>query len=273
MFKCDYHTHTYFSFDGDKTSSPDALCEAAICVGITDLAITDHFEANWRAENLSQPYPAKDAFDAVMTAKQKYKGKINLTYGIEIGQANHYPDEVEKLIKEFNFEFVIASIHNLRGSPDFYYYDFSKIDSEDYIFSLFERNITELSEALDVLTCADTIAHLTYMGRYLALAGRTYDFMRHRDSLEKLFKKMISRNVALEVNLSTLWKGLGFSMPDTRILSFYRDCGGRLVTVGTDSHSPEHIGECVDEIFPILKSIGLDNILVVRNGEKTVIKI
>ena len=84
---------------------------------------------------------------------------------------------------------------------------------------------------------------------------------------------MISRNVALEVNLSTLWKGLGFSMPDTRILSFYHDCGGRLVTVGTDSHSPEHIGECVDEIFPILKSIGLDNILVVRNGEKTIMKI
>lgn len=273
MFKCDYHTHTYFSFDGEKISSPDALCEAAISRGITDLAITDHFEANWRTENLSPPYPAKDAFDAVMAAKQKFKEKINLTYGIEIGQANQYPEEVDKLLREFNFEFVIASIHNLRGSPDFYYYDFSKIDSEDYLFGLFERNITELSEVLDVLKCADTIAHLTYMVGYLALSGKAYDFMRHRDSLEKLFKKMISKNVALEVNLSTLWKGLGFTMPDKQILSLYRDCGGRLVTVGTDSHSPEHIGECVEESFSILKSIGLDNILVIRNGEKAVIKI
>ncbi|MGM9644348.1 MAG: histidinol-phosphatase HisJ family protein [Eubacteriales bacterium] len=273
MFKCDYHTHTFFSCDGDKTSSPEALCEAAISRGITDLAITDHFEANWRAENLSPPYPAKEAFDAVMSSKQKYNGKINLTYGIEIGQANQYPEEVDKLLKEFNFEFVIASIHNLRGSPDFYYYDFSKIDSEEYMFNLFERNIAELSEVLDVLKCVDTLAHLTYMGRYLSLAGRTYNFMKHKDSLEKLFGKIISRDIALEVNLSTLWKGLGFTMPDTQILSLYRDCGGRLVTVGTDSHSPEHIGECVDEIFPILKSIGLDNILVVRNGEKNVIKI
>ena len=84
---------------------------------------------------------------------------------------------------------------------------------------------------------------------------------------------MISRDIALEVNVSTLWRGLGFAMPDRELLALYRECGGKLVTVGTDSHSPEHIGECVDEGFELLRSVGLDSILVVRNGEKTIMKI
>ena len=79
--------------------------------------------------------------------------------------------------------------------------------------------------------------------------------------------------LSLEVNVSTLWKGLGFAMPDREFLSLYKECGGRLITVGTDSHSPEHIGECVDQGFDLLRSVGLNDILVVRDGKKTVIKI
>ena len=97
--------------------------------------------------------------------------------------------------------------------------------------------------------------------------------MKHADAAEALFKKMIAKDIALEVNVSTLWKGLGFAMPDKEFLALYKECGGRLITVGTDSHSPEHIGECVDEGFGLLRSVGLNDILVVRNGEKTVIKI
>ena len=97
--------------------------------------------------------------------------------------------------------------------------------------------------------------------------------MQHADKMEKLFKKIISRDIALEVNVSTLWKGFGFPMPHKDILSLYRECGGRLITVGTDSHSPEHIGECVEEGFNTLRSVGLRDILVVRNGEKHIEKI
>ena len=127
MFKCDYHTHTYFSFDGAKNSSPDALCQAAIERGVTDLAITDHFECNWRAEAAYPPYKADDAYNEIMAAKEKYKGKVNLTYGIEIGQYNQFPEEANALIKAHDYEFVIGSIHNLKGSIDFYHWNFDSI--------------------------------------------------------------------------------------------------------------------------------------------------
>lgn len=276
MFKCDYHTHTRFSFDGAPDSSPDSLCRAAIERGVTDLAITDHFECNWRADAAYPPFDADSAYNEVLAAKEKYKGKLNLTYGIEIGQIDQYPEEAERLLRAHNYEFVICSSHNLRGSPDFCFIDFKQIFEympQEYVGHLFERCIRELCESLDACDRIDTVAHLTYMQRYCALSGNIYDFTRHASKVEELYRKMISRDIALEVNVSTLWKGLGFAMPDRELLSLYRDCGGRLVTVGTDAHSPEHVGECVEDGFKLLRSVGLNNVLVVRNGQKTIIKI
>ncbi len=276
MFKCDYHTHTYFSFDGAKESTPDSLCQAAIVNGVTDLAITDHFECNWRAEAAYPPYQADRAYEEIMAAKEKYKGKLNLTYGIEIGQANQYPEEAKALLDSHKYEFVICSIHNLKGAPDFYYWDFGAVFRDmqpAYIGHCFERYVDELCEIVDTLDKIDTVAHLTYIYRYCALSGNHYDFTKHADHAEKLFSKMIAKDIALEVNVSTLWKGLGFAMPDREFLSLYKECGGRLITVGTDSHSPEHIGECVEEGFEIIKSVGLRDIVVVRNGKKETVKI
>ncbi len=269
MFACDYHTHTKYSFDGAPDSSVDALCRAALARGITDLAVTDHFECNWRAESAYPPYDADAAIREVEEAKERYRGRLQLTLGIELGQADQYPDEAKALLEKYPFEFVIGSVHNLAGAPDFACMDFEKLMTyPSYVGHLFERNLRELSAVVDTLPKLHTLGHLTYMRRYCALAGRDYDFLQHAASLEPLFRKLVKREVALEVNVSTLWKGLGFSMPDRALLSLYRDCGGRLVTLGTDSHSPLHVGECIEEGLSLVRSVGLCHVLVIRNGER-----
>ncbi len=276
MFLCDYHTHSRFSFDGAADGSVDALCRAAIARGVTDLAITDHFECNWRELADVSPYDAKGAYAAVMEAKEKYRGQLHLTYGIELGQANQYPEEARKLLDAHPFEFVIGSIHNLRGEKDFFYFDFAELLREhptSYLGDLFERNLAELGEVIDTVPEITTVAHLTYMQRYCAKSGVTYDFSKHADSIERLYKKMIAKGIALEVNLSTLWKGFGFATPDRDLLSLYRACGGRLVTVGSDAHAPAHIGDCVEEGFALLKRAGLDEVLVLREGQRTRLRI
>ena len=99
MFKCDYHTHTYFSFDGAKDSSPENLCLAAIDRGVTDLAITDHFECNWSTEAAYPAFDDDNHYKEIMAAKEKFKDKLNLTYGIEIGQYNQVPEVANELLK------------------------------------------------------------------------------------------------------------------------------------------------------------------------------
>lgn len=275
MFKCDYHTHSYLSFDGDDSSTPDELCKIAIEKGITDLAITDHFECNWNSD-VNGVYPPLDtvrSYNEIMIAKEKYADKLNVSIGLELGQANQCPDEAYAVLNRHNYDFVIGSIHNLTSMRDFFYFDFSKDFSEEYIYELFEKNIDELCQVVDMHIGIDAIAHITYMQRYLTLSGKAHDFAKHTNSLSRLFSKMISNDIALEVNVSTLWKGLGFAMPSYDILSIYRKIGGRLITIGTDAHSPRNVGDCIDTGFDLIRSVGFDSVLVVRNGNKTLIKI
>ena len=94
MFKCDYHTHTNFSFDGAKDSTPDTLCQAAIANGVTDLAITDHFECNWRAE---AAYPPFDADRPELPESVTNEVEIQLKYA-------GYLDRQQRQVAEFKKE-------------------------------------------------------------------------------------------------------------------------------------------------------------------------
>jgi len=166
MYLCDCHTHTCFSFDGDKNNTPEALCLAAIEAGVSDLCITDHFEANNPVESQSAPYDDELAFEQMSELGEKYRNKINISRGVELGQAYQYPDEAKGLLSSHPYDFVILSLHNLRGYKDFYYMDFSKIsDSES--FDMFEKCLDEI---LENVICfgdfADTLGHITYMQRY-----------------------------------------------------------------------------------------------------------
>ncbi len=276
MFLCDYHTHSVFSFDASPEATVDAQCRAAIERGVSDLCITDHFEANGKEEHIWPEFDAQGAQDAIMAAKEKYRGKLHLTWGIEIGQGNQYPKEAQALLDAYSFEFVIGSLHNLRNAPDFYFYDFGKLQDampQGYIGVLFERYVNELCEMVDCLPKLDTVGHLTYMRRYIAFGGHDYDLSKHGEAVEKLYRRMIARQVALEVNVSTLWKGFPFAMPDRELLGLYRECGGELVTVGTDSHEPKHVGDCVEQAFVLLRAVGLDRVMVVREGRRELVSI
>lgn len=273
MFLCDYHTHTYYSFDGNIESTPDALCLAAIEKGITHLAITDHFETNAVIEKYSDPYKACDAYNEMYLAKEKYKDKLNVAIGIELGQGHQYPTETAKLFDTCNYDFVIGSLHNLRSCPDFAHIKMGELP-DTYIGYLFERYMGELTEMIRTVPQIDTIGHITYMHRYIALCGKEYDFVtNHKELLVSFFEEIVSRGIALEVNVSTLWKGLGFSMPNRDILSLYKECKGELITVGTDAHHPRNVGRCVTDGLELLKNTGFNYVMAIENRKKKLFKI
>ncbi len=272
MFFCDYHIHSKYSFDGDPTSTPRAICEAAISNGITEIAITDHLEANSDAEGLYPPYDATAAYEDIMQTKEYFGKKINLSYGIEIGQANQYPDVANGLLSNFPFEFVLASLHSLRGMQDFYFLDYPAM-SEDEIKKLYFASLDEIIEIINSIDRVHSIAHITYPHRYIAQAGLTFDASCFADKLAEVFALMISKEVALEINSSTHAKGLGFTMPTADILSLYRECGGRLITLGSDSHTLSAIGGSIPYAAELAKSVGFDSALVIRNSQKELIKL
>lgn len=48
--------------------------------------------------------------------------------------------------------------------------------------------------------------------------------------------------------------------PSRDILKLYKELGGKIITIGSDSHKPEHLGAFVDETKEELKALGFEQI-------------
>ena len=47
---------------------------------------------------------------------------------------------------------------------------------------------------------------------------------------------MLQKNIVLEINTSSLRKGLSAKMPSDELLEIYKDCGSTFITIGSDLH-------------------------------------
>ncbi len=267
----DSHTHTAFSFDGDSAATPMRMCEAALEKGLAGIALTDHFEANNVKEQLYDPYRSDEAYLAMLEAKEAFRGRLDVSIGIELGQATEYPSEARAFLDAHKYDFVLGSIHNLPAVPDFYYLRF-EIIPDTMIDRLFSRVLLE-SEKLCSFEGINALAHLTYMHRYVALSSRTLDFSRHKEQFEVLFKKMIRKDLALEVNVSLLRRGRSLLMPTKDLIAFYREMGGALFTVGSDAHKTEDVGANISDAYELLRSLGVTSVAFYKGGKPSEIPI
>lgn len=262
--KPDLHTHTAFSFDSE--TDPRELCENAIRRGITHLAITDHCDYDCILDGLYEPYLADKARETVLDLKKEYSGRLEIIHGVELGGAHAVTTESERLVKKYGFEFVLGSLHNLRGVPDFYFMNFADMP-DGLIDSLVERNISELCEIAS-LQFIDSVAHVTYPLRYAKAHGRMPELKKWESGFEQLFSLIIENGKALEVNTSPYRKGIADTMPERELLTMYKKMGGERITLGSDAHTADGVGDGITEAAATLMELGFKYVtLFTANGE------
>lgn len=262
--RADFHTHSNFSFDADPAATLAALCEAAIEKGLSHLAVTDHSDLNANADAFEHSFDPGARFDAFRRVKAEYAGRLTLLFGIELGEANRYPDTAAAVLSRYPYDVVLSSLHNLEGEKDFYYFDFAPLtDSE--IAALFDRVLDETEQLCDI-PGTHIITHLTYLHRYVRRDGREMDFTPFTKRLCAIFEKMIARGLALEVNTSTLCENGGVTMPTAELIALYRKCGGRLISLGSDAHRPADIAKQFDRAEQMLRDCGFTELAVPTAG-------
>lgn len=266
MYIHDSHVHTKYSFDGakDERGEVDTIVATAIKLGLNEISLCDHCDIDDIIDGIYPPFEADAARADILAAKEKYGEQIHINYGIELGQTHVYPNEAKAFLKKYSFDFVIGSLHNLRGYPDYYFLKFESMCPEQLEY-IMNRTLNELDEIIDFGQFS-TLAHITYIQRYLSAAGVPFEFKRYADRFESIFKKLISKNIALEVNTSGLRKG-DITMPGQEPLALYKDCGGELITIGSDAHSADDIGKGIAESADMLRELGFKSQCIVRGGK------
>ena len=64
----------------------------------------------------------------------------------------------------------------------------------------------------------------------------------------------------IELNTSSRAYHLKSLMPSREILELYHDMGGKIITIGSDAHNADRVGDRVMESQKILKEIGFNGI-------------
>lgn len=268
---CDLHVHTQASPDADMSmhNSIDAYCKEAIDKNIKHLCFTDHFDL-WDIYDAQNSNP-DTARDNVIQAQNLFGKDLDICFGMEIAHAHTFKERAQNLISTYKPDFVLGSLHLLKDQTDVYYYDY-KNHTDKELCALYERYLEELYEISG--TCDfDSLAHITYPLRYYQRNGKenTVPYKHVLPMYDKIFKCLIERQKALEINTCRFDKQSPICIFMLDLVKRYIQLGGTLFTIGSDSHTYKTVGLEIEYIQDFLKQNGIDFVCIYK--ERKLVKV
>lgn len=276
----DYHVHTCYSDDSEYPMEEAVL--DAIELGLTEICFTDHIDYGIKRDwddprgmlyrkgapgepermplaNINHPHYAVE----IARLKEKYADRIPIKMGAEFGMQRHTVPEYQKLFSKYPYDFIILSVHQV-NDQEFWNQDYQRGRSQSqYIMGYYEEilALTQMYQDYSVL------GHLDLITRY-DKAG-VFPFDKLRPILTDILTNVIRSGKGIEVNTSCYRYGLNDLTPSKQILELYRSLGGRILTIGSDSHKKAHLGSRIPETLPLLKEMGFQTICTYTQMQPT----
>lgn len=258
------HTHTHHSPDGADETVAQRVAMAKEC-GLKIMAVTDHCEVNryfpaeyyHAQETRIFDYNSKGVFDGSLeetAAEQKKNPDFILLCGTELGQIPQDVARSQMLYNDPRLDLAIGSVHELPDMPDFYFLDYSQYDVSALITAYFDE-VLRLAKT----DCYDILGHITYALRYLPNREQ-YDIAPHMPVIEEIFRTVITKEKAIELNGSMLKKEKPFTDPDLKLLKMYHEMGGKYLTLSTDAHDGIYLGYGMDVLEQMAKDAGYNKL-------------
>ncbi len=254
MYKGDSHIHSCFSTDSNEKL--ENIIERAIELGLDEIVVTDHMDYADREEDDYFVFNIDEYLKTLKALKEKYKDKINLKIGMELGLQPQLYKRFEPILKSDEYDFLIGSSHAVDGLDAGISSLYKKFKNKD---ELHRRYFETILENLEVYDGINTYGHIDYIRRYGGAFFPDHKELKleyHREILDKIFKKLIEKKIGLEINTSGLRYKVGDFHPCREMLARYRELGGEIITMGSDAHRAEDIAKDFEEARELLKSLG-----------------
>ena len=262
----DNHTHSKHSFDGCEEVFD--ICRSAIEKGVKGIAITDlcelgvYYLDDWHQQ-------LSELKDEIAAAREQFGDRLDISFGVELGEPTHDPELAAKVLNSFDYDFVLCSIHNVRDTKDFYFLSDTQFDRKKMIDLYFAEQLEMAKQNL-----FDSFAHLTYAYRYLGHSAGTPEPRDYEELLRELFKTLAQNGKALELNTSGRYRTPQLEMmPTLWEFKLFKECGGEFVTLGSDAHKAEFISGGFDEGKELLKAAGFQYQCFFKNRERKCYKL
>ena len=269
----DFHIHSTASYDAHDTMRDMAL--ASYDRGVRMICFTDHVDL----DDYHNGRPDPNAFDnhpemlrQLAETRAAVPADMQVLHGIELGEANHDPERAEKIASTPGLDFVIGSLHNLRGTMDFAVMRYISMSDCKHYLDLYVKELLELSR----IKCYDVMAHIGYTRRYMLRDGfdLALTMANHGDELDELFRNLIEAGRGIEMNCSGLRNpGIHSTIPGKSLIHRYRELGGEIITLGSDAHCVKDASVGNERGLELLKEAGFKYYTVFRQRKPEFIKL
>ncbi len=259
----DMHVHSTYSPTGK--SSVEEYVAAAKEKSVDEITFTEHFDLDktMKSANLNAYKIFFNRF------KDKYDLKMN--YGLEVGLQSDKKDELCKNINKYSFDFIIGSSHTVSGknisTDDSYYEGITRHEAYLNYFKEVLQNIKTFENEFDVY------GHLDYIGKFGHYPEQRLDYIEFYEIIDSILEELIKKDKGIEINTSGLRDGFGSTYPSPRIIKRYKELGGKIITVGSDSYDTSTLVQGFDEAYDILESEGFHETAVYHNRKPDFVKI
>jgi histidinol-phosphatase (PHP family) len=264
-----FHIH---STGSDGRLIPEEVVRAAIENKLDYICFTDHYiqptgvDPAWDTHH----FFSKEYVEEIARLKEKYKDKIDISFGAEFDWLEGHKDWTKKELKKYNFDYVMGSLHNIfyqgeyvgfecgkEGKPLFIQESKKFGGIQEFVSSYYQQVRNMINSKL-----FDCVGHFDIIKMYNAdfsLFSEKSDWYR-KEVIETL--DMVAKSkMALEINVSGFRKTTGIQYPSLWIL---KEANKRKIplTFGTDAHhNSEQLIQYLDKAHELAKQAGYDKIV------------
>ena len=241
----DNHNHSQFSFDGGRTSVGKTV-NSAIGKGLAGVCFTDHCDFFVPPMKAQHEEYVPEVFD--VEARNAEIDKVNakcpqdfhVFKGIEIGVQKSERDKIAAHLEKYSFDEIIASVHYLDDTDPFWggYYEGKtwRYAYGHYLETLYDEMVW-LGDRFDIM------GHYDYVTRYAPYPECNILYKDFPDILDSMLRYLAENGKALEINTKTYQDFKGRTpVLDKNILMRYRELGGEIISLGSDSHDADRVG-------------------------------
>lgn len=232
----DFHMHSRVSYDTD--SDPLAMVLAAKNAGLREICFTDHSD-----------YCPGVAHSTISFSREQYRTAyenlsvpgITIRHGMELGLSSEFTEEMDAEIAAFPYDFILGSIHCVDGIDTYFPELWRGRDPRQIERRYFEAMLDCVSRC----NCFDVLSHMTFISKSPCNpAPRIIPPEDYGELIDEILRILVRKGKGMEINTSGVDK-IGDFFPGLPYLRRFRELGGEIVTVGSDAHAPDRVGQYI----------------------------
>ena len=242
----DFHIHSRVSFDGHDTGAQ--LAQAAVKAGLKEICFTDHRDFLRKTSEQTMLFDLDDysaEYDSL-----EIPG-LTIRRGVEYGLYNDNQARMKQELQQRSYDFVLGSVHFV-DDIDVYFPEYWQGKT---IWEAQRHYFETMLECVRVHEDFDVLAHMTYLHKGAGSPVKTpLPYEEHREIIDEILRILAAKGKGLELNTSGLDRCGGF-LPTPDYFRRFKELGGEIVTVGSDAHRSDRVGQYSKDACQVLKEI------------------